>query len=195
MVLSFDSLRSRKKTDRLIFRENGNLKQFFDLTADRSFILNDGKTDEESLINVIRYLNPVVVIDESHRATSDLSVETLKALNPSFILDLTATPRKNSNIISIIGAERLKAENMVKLPIVVYNQKTKNDVMVSALTLQRKLELQALELEKQGGKYIRPIVLFQAEPRSKSDTQTFEKIKKDLEKDKKDQHGMNKHLG
>jgi type III restriction enzyme len=180
MVLSFDSLRSRKKTDRLIFRENGNLKQFFDLTADRSFLLDDGLTDEESLINVIRYLNPVVVIDESHRAASDLSVETLKALNPSFILDLTATPRNNSNIISIIGAERLKAENMVKLPIVVYNQKTKNDVIVSALTLQRKLELQAIALEEQGGKYIRPIVLFQAEPKSKADTQTFEKIKKDL---------------
>jgi len=180
MVLSFDSLRSRKKTDRVIFRENGALKQFFDLTNDRSFLLDDGKTEEESLINVIRYLNPVVVIDESHRAASDLSVETLKALNPSFILDLTATPRKNSNIISIIGAERLKAENMVKLPIVVYNQKTKNDVMVSALTLQRKLELQALAMEKKGGKYIRPIVLFQAEPKSKKDTQTFEKIKKDL---------------
>lgn len=180
MVLSFDSLRSRKKTDRLIFRENGALKQFFDLTPDRSFLLDDGKTEEESLINVIRYLNPVVVIDESHRAASDLSVDTLKALNPSFILDLTATPRKNSNIISIIGAERLKAENMVKLPIVVYNQKTKNDVIVSALTLQRKLELQAIEAEKQGGKYIRPIVLFQAEPKSSSDTQTFEKIKKDL---------------
>jgi type III restriction enzyme len=180
MVLSFDSLRSRKKTDRLIFRENGALKQFFDLTPDRSFLLEDGLTEEESLINVIRYLNPVVVIDESHRAASDLSVDTLKALNPSFILDLTATPRKNSNIISIIGAERLKAENMVKLPIVVYNQKTKNDVIVSALTLQRKLELQAIALEKQGGEYIRPIVLFQAEPKSKSDTETFEKIKKDL---------------
>ncbi len=180
LILSFDSLRSRKKTDRLIFRENGNLKQFFDITADRSFILNDGKTEEESLINVIRYLKPVIVIDESHRAASDLSIETLKALNPSFILDLTATPRKNSNIISIIGAERLKEENMVKLPIVVYNQKSKNDVIISALTLQCKLELQASALEKKGGEYIRPIVLFQAEPKSRTDTQTFEKIKKDL---------------
>jgi len=51
--------------------------------------------------NVLRYLNPVLVVDESHNAESDLSVDMLKNLNPSFILDLTATPKDNSNIISL----------------------------------------------------------------------------------------------
>ena len=35
--------------------------------------------------------------------------------------------------------------------------------------VQRKLELQAKEEEKRGGKYIRPIVLFQAQPRNGKD--------------------------
>jgi len=51
--------------------------------------------------DVLCYLNPVLVVDESHNAESDLSVDMLKNLNPSFILDLTATPKDNSNIISL----------------------------------------------------------------------------------------------
>ena len=68
-------------------------------------------------MNIIRSLNPVVVVDESHNAETDLSVEMLQNLNPSFILDLTATPRNNSNIISFVDAFELKKENMVKLPV------------------------------------------------------------------------------
>ena len=48
------------------------------------------------------------------------------------------------------------------------------------MQLQRKLELQAIEDEKNGGKYIRPIVLFQAQPRNAEDNTTFEKLKEKL---------------
>ena len=52
---------------------------------DPSVLLAD--TDETALIQVIRYLNPVVIVDESHHATSDLSVEMLQNFNPSFVFD------------------------------------------------------------------------------------------------------------
>lgn len=39
--------------------------------------------DASALINVIRRLRPVVVVDESHNAESQLSVEMMKNLNPS----------------------------------------------------------------------------------------------------------------
>ena len=45
-----------------------------------------------------------IVVDESHNAESDLSVDMLNALNPSFVLDLTATPKDNSNIVSLVPA-------------------------------------------------------------------------------------------
>ena len=37
------------------------------------------------------------------------------------VLDLTATPKKESNIISYVDAVQLKNEHMVKLPVIVYN--------------------------------------------------------------------------
>jgi type III restriction enzyme len=40
--------------------------------------------------------------------------------------------------------------------------------------------LQAKEEEKNGGRYIRPIVLFQAQPKNASDNTTFEKLKEKL---------------
>ncbi len=171
LVFSFDSLRARNKEDRKVFQENSNLLTFETLI---------GKNNDITLGEVIKQLNPVVIVDESHNAESELSVEMLKGLNPCFILDLTATPRNNSNIISFIDALELKKENMVKLPVIVYNHQDKTEVINSALQLQKKLELQAKEEEKKGGKYIRPIVLFQAQPRNAEDNTTFEKLKEKL---------------
>ena len=171
MIFSFDSLRARNKEDRKVFQENGNLQSFENLL---------GQNTDITLGEVIKYLNPVVVVDESHNAESDLSVDMLKEINPSFILDLTATPRNNSNIISFIDALELKKENMVKLPVIVYNHQDKTEVINSALQLQKRLELQAKEEEKKGGKYIRPIVLFQAQPKNADDNTTFEKLKEKL---------------
>ena len=170
IVLSFDSLRARKKEDRKLYQENGNLADF--------------EVDEEvvSVISVLRSLKPVVIVDESHNAETDLSVEMLQNLSPSFILDLTATPRNNSNIISFVSAAQLKKNNMVKLPVVVQNQRDKTDVLSNALNFQKQLEEMAKTEEKNGGSYIRPIVLFQAEPKNADDATTFQDIKNKLVK-------------
>ncbi len=156
-VLSFDSIRTANKEGRKVFEQNGSLQSFETLL---------GKDEEISLMKVMQYLNPMVVVDESHNAETELSVDMLKEFNPCFILDLTATPRKNSNIVSFIDALELKKENMVKLPVIVYNHQDKTEVINSSLQLQKRLELQAIEEEKKGGKYIRPIVLFQAQPKN-----------------------------
>ncbi len=173
MVFSFDSLRAKNKEDRKVFQENGNLQSFENLL---------GKDSEITLGAVIKYLNPLVVVDESHNAESDLSVEMLKEVNPCFVLDLTATPRKNSNIVSFIDALELKRENMVKLPVIVYNHQDKTEVINSALQLQKRLELQAVDEEKKGGKYIRPIVLFQAQPKNGKDFLNEEEEKSNVQK-------------
>lgn len=177
-VLSYDSLRSNNKESRKVYQENGNLSQFTRFHSSPETLLED--VDDSALIQVINQLSPIVIVDESHNATSDLSIEMIVNLNPSFVLDLTATPRKNSNIISIVDALELKKENMVKLPVIVYNRKKPKDVLIDAIDLRNNLEKMALQNEDKGGKYIRPIVLFQAEPKGKEDSQTFEKLKKDL---------------
>jgi len=180
MVLSFASLRIKNKEDRKLYQENGSLLSFFEGEPDKSSYLNKPGVDEMSLINVIRQLNPVCIVDESHNAESDLSVDMLKDLNPSFILDLTATPRDNSNVITVADSMALKKENMVKLPVVVYNHNRTEDVIESAINLQKNLEKIAKANEANGENYIRPIVLFQAQSKGNVDNITFQKLKEKL---------------
>ena len=106
VVMSFDSLKANNKENRKAFQENGYLASF--LNDDSEVVEPLEGTDPSALINVMRSLKPVVVVDESHNAESNLSVDMLRNLNPSFIFDLTATPRDNSNIISYVDALRLK---------------------------------------------------------------------------------------
>ena len=177
-VLSYDSFRTSKKEGRKAYQENGNLTSFSQFRAGSDSLLED--TDETALIQVIRKLNPVIIVDESHHATSTLSKDMLKNFNPCFVLDLTATPKTGSNIISIVDAIKLKKEEMVKLPVIVYNRKQQDEVFISAISLRQKLESIAKKEQDNGGKYIRPIVLFQAQPRNSEDSTTYEKIKAQL---------------
>ena len=177
-VLSYDSFRTNNKEGRKAYQQNGNLALFSKFFNDPGILLAD--TDETALIQVIRHLNPVVIVDESHHASTRLSKEMLQNFNPSFVLDLTATPRNESNIISYVDALQLKKENMVKLPVIVYNRRTQSDVISDAITIRNKLEAEAERERQQTGRYIRPIVLLQAEPRGHDDNTTFDRIKKIL---------------
>lgn len=179
-ILSFDSLRinSDRRYDRKIYQENGNLASFAAFYKDDDILL--AGTPETALIQVLRHLRPVVVVDESHNATSALSVEMLNNIYPSFILELTATPRKSSNVLSYVDARALKNENMVKLPVIVYKRASRESVIADAIQFRGRLEQKALEEEAATGDYIRPIVLFQAQPKNNRDNTTFDKIKEIL---------------
>lgn len=177
-VLSVQSFAANNKDGRRVYRENENLAEYAKL-YDTMTKRVEG-SDETGLIQVLSYLNPLVIIDESHNFEANLRVDMLKAINPCFILDLTATPRKKSNIISFVDAIKLKRANMVKLPVIVYNHRSTNDVISSAIQMQRSLEQKAVAMEADGGRYIRPIVLFQAQPKTDDDNVTFDKIKSKL---------------
>ncbi len=176
-VLSYGSLRidSKKKDVRKVFQENGNLLRFAERFQDRAALL--AGAPDTALIQVLRSLEPVVVVDESHNAGSKLSVEMLNNLNPSFVLDLTATPRKNSNVISYVNAVELKKEHMVKLPVVVYNRQSRQTVIQDAIQLRASIERQAKAEAAEGGAYVRPIVLFQAQPKLNEESETFDKLR------------------
>lgn len=179
-VLSYDSLRikSKKKDIRKVYQENGNLNRFAVELPYREARLEN--TPDTALMQVLRQLTPVTVVDESHNAGSDLSTQMLNNLNPSFVLDLTATPRKNSNILVYVDARELKKENMVKLPVIVYHRQNRQSVIQDAIQLRGNLEQQAKVEAAAGGPYIRPIVLFQAQPNSNKDSETFDRLKEKL---------------
>lgn len=176
VVMSFDSFRIRNKEGRKVYQENGNLQQFAKFIISPETLI-DG-IDDTALIQVLNQLSPVIIVDESHHTTGELSVEMLNNLNPCFILDLTATPRANSNIISYVDAAQLKAENMVKLPVIVYNRPSQEEVIADAIDLRNKLD--ELAQTNTNGRYLRPIVLFQAQPRHAENKDTFDKLKERL---------------
>ncbi len=178
MVLSYDSFRTNKKEGRKAFQENSNLAAFAKVLGKPDNPIENA--DETALFQVINHLNPLVIVDESHHARSNLSLEMLENFNPCFVLDLTATPKKESNVISYVDAVQLKRENMVKLPVIVYNRENQKEVLVDAIDLRDRLEELAVAEQRETGRYLRPIVLFQAEPKGKEDATTFEKIRDSL---------------
>lgn len=178
MVLSYDSFRSAKKEGRKAYQANGNLASFATALGVPDQPIENA--DETALFQVINQLNPVVIVDESHHATSNLSTEMLMNFNPAFILDLTATPKKQSNIISYVDALELKNENMVKLPVIAYNRSSQAEVVTDAIDLRQSLEAAAAQQLAQGGRYIRPIVLFQAQPKIGEEAISFEKLRDKL---------------
>lgn len=178
MVLSYDSFRGRSKEVLKAYRENSNLAAFAKVLGKPDSPIE--KADETALFQIINQLNPLVVVDESHHARSELSLEMLENFNPCFVLDLTATPKKESNIISYVDAVQLKNEHMVKLPVIVYNRDSQSEVLIDAIDLRNKLEEIADAEYTKTGKYIRPIALFQAQPKGKEDATTFEKLRDKL---------------
>lgn len=177
MVLSYDSFRGRKEQLKAK-QENSNLAPMAKALGAPAYPVEDA--DETALIQVINQLSPLVIVDESHHARSTLSKEMLQNFNPCFVLDLTATPTKESNILCYVDAVALKRENMVKLPVIVYNRDSQQEVMADAIDLRNRLEQYASAEQEKTGLYIRPIVLFQAQPKGKEDSTTFEKLKDKL---------------
>lgn len=174
-VLSFDSLRSRKKEDRRLYRPNTTMQNFcLDLRYEESPIKD---ADIDSVMVGLYSLSPLVIVDESHNTGSPLSHEMLENLNPSMILDMTATPLAESNVISYVTTTQLKKENMVKIPVILYGRNDYKDVIRTARDIRIELEKLAKSEEMKGGQYIRPIVLFQAQSKTKEDANTFDRVK------------------
>lgn len=178
-VLSVQSFATRNAEGRKVYRENGHLFEWTRYYTPETPIVEE--SDETGLIQVLAHLRPIVIIDESHNFHAELREEVMRQLHPRFILNLTATPRQDSNIISSVDAMRLKEEEMVKLPVVVYNFSQEDEVVRAAVAYQRSLEQRALEAERaRGAMYVRPIVLLQAQPHTGEERLTYDKIKEQL---------------
>ena len=176
-VLSYDSFRGRRESLKAK-RENSALSAFADVLGKPESPIEDA--DETALLQIINQLSPLVIVDESHHAKSTLSMEMLRNFNPRFVLELTATPKKESNVFCYVDAAQLKRESMVKLPVIVYNRDSQTQVLTDAIDLRRKLEELAERERETSDRYIRPIVLFQAQPRVKENSATFEKLREKL---------------
>ncbi|WP_287221357.1 DEAD/DEAH box helicase family protein [Mesorhizobium sp.] len=114
-----------------------------------------------TLANVLRIVQPVVVLDEAHNAVSELGRRTLAKLNPRFILELTATPTAHSNVLVDVQGRALRDEEMIKLPVnvAVDIRGRWQDTLQAALDKLNELQAGADVYRGESGNYIRPILI------------------------------------
>lgn len=157
---------------RKVYAHHEDLEPHFSQITDRNPHLEkfeDGPNKGQvkfSFANLLAYLRPLVIIDEAHNASSSLSVEVLQRLHPSCIIEFTATPASNSNILHHVSAAELKAEEMIKLPIILTEHSNWQEAVYASIRTREKLQ----QLAANDTQFIHPIVLFQAEDRDKEIT-------------------------
>ncbi len=182
IVATLQAFRVDDTGGRKVYQDSGALMDHFSgLTTEQGERLEKVEGSERpiaSLCNVLRLHRPMVIVDEAHNARTPLSFETLQRFNPSLILELTATPELDrnpekdiypSNILFHVSAAELKAEEMIKLPIHLQTDTDWKKVIGQALDCQQALENAAQAERSDTGEYIRPIVLFQAQSKSRTD--------------------------
>ncbi|PIP86638.1 hypothetical protein COW82_01010 [Candidatus Campbellbacteria bacterium CG22_combo_CG10-13_8_21_14_all_43_18] len=167
VISSLEAFRKEKSLQNKykVYQENGTLLTHFENIDEPDYLERDSEGSViNSLANVVRLSNSLIVIDEGHKTTTKLSIDFLKDLNPSFIVEYTATPRSESNILVEIHASELKDEQMVKIPIVLESSAQWQNSVTRGIEKRIELEKDAKKIK---GEYIRPIALLQAQPKSK----------------------------
>ena len=182
LMLMLPSANRQNKETLKVFRDAGGYTDFF--PAEDNYPAQEellkkitnldcfGEKDEvfqrqikTSLGNTLKVLKPLVVIDEGHRAYGENARNTVRNFNPSFILELSATPPEGSNELVKITGRELHEEEMIKLDIHLTNKTSLDwkDTMLASFEKQNQLEKLAKEYEENTGEYIRPICLIQVE--------------------------------
>lgn len=150
-----------------VYRNNEHLQECLDgcaLEDGMEPLDNDPTKPKFSFANLIIRQHPLMIVDEVHKFMAKLSKKTLEGLRPRGVLELTATPTINNNLLYNVRASELYDEEMVKLPIdLVPFANDWSQCVLAALEKRDALEAVANKAVADGdGKYLRPILLFQA---------------------------------
>ena len=191
MLLMLQSANRWTQDSLKIFQERGDVHGFFpaegeqqshkaalELTPNLSAYTDFFPMVKDSLGNALRVIRPIVVLDEGHRAISNLAFRTLYGFNPCFVLELTATPRdvqprggsnpregRYANLLVEITGRELDREGMIKMPLNL-NPRQGHDwkaTLNAATAKLDNLDRDAGHLRANIGRYIRPIMLIQVE--------------------------------
>lgn len=197
MLLMLQSANRQTRESLKMFQDRGDVHGFFpdegDQEAHRKVLEMTPNLDaygklaeadtlwpmiKDSLGNALRLIRPVVVMDEGHRAISELAFKTLYGFNPCFVLELTATPkdvaatggrnprpaRPANVLVEVLGIE-LDREGMIKMPLNLDPRQTADwkATLAAALDRLNALDRDAQRLQAEKGRYIRPILLVQVE--------------------------------
>jgi type III restriction enzyme len=180
VVSTIQSFNVKEKTQRNVYSFDENFSRHFqgltpqqeasldkvtaaDIAAQPYLTDGDLGRVKASMANWLTLHRPLVIIDEAHNNRTDQAFRTLKNLHPACVVEMTATPANDSNVLYHVGASALQRADMVKLPIVLMEHPNGwKDAVRDAILTRDRLEL----LAAKEAEYIRPVLLFQAEPKN-----------------------------
>ncbi len=182
LMLMLPSANRKNRETLKIFQDSGAFTEFFppeDNYKDNEELLKQipnldffgeegvvfGRTLKTSMGNALKVLQPIIIIDEGHKAYSENARNTIRNFNPKMLVELSATPPNKTNKLVKITGRELNEEEMIKLDIHLNNKSSLDwkDTMLCSIEKRKQLEEKADEYRQNGGAYIRPINLIQAE--------------------------------
>ncbi len=172
VVGTIQALRVSNTEGRKVYAHNENLEPHFSSVSPATPDLeraNEGTQKGDikfSFANLMHIHRPLMIVDEAHKAVTGLTRDMQQRVNPCAIVEFSATPQRNSNTLFNVSAQELKAEEMIKLPIMLAEHSTWQNAVNGAVNSRAALE----DTAKKDKEYIRPIVLFQAQQRGEEVT-------------------------
>ena len=151
LLLMLPSANRETKEQLRMFRDSGGFDRFFpaddDAAGHRALLERVpnldtfdgggfwGRQIKTSLGNTLRVLRPMIVLDEGHKAYSRNAKATLEGFNPSLIVELSATPTAEANVLIEIFGRDLHAEQMIKLDLHIRNRSSTSwkDTLLAAI--------------------------------------------------------------
>ncbi|TWI01784.1 type III restriction enzyme [Luteimonas cucumeris] len=178
VIATVAALRVENQDGRKVYEYHEDLEPHFAGSTRQLDYLEKGADGKAlaSFANLLKLHGSLVIMDEAHNATTPLSYTVYERLGPRVVVELTATPDvASSNVLVSVSAFELKAENMIKFPVVLKEHKDDWHSAVGSAVARRK-SLAKIALDEP--EYIRPILLIQAE--SSRGVATVEEVKRHL---------------
>lgn len=168
VVATIQTLRIKNTEGRKVYAHNEELEPHFSFLSGNAQGLETlaGGDVKYSFANLMHLHRPLMIVDEAHNAVTGLTREMKRRVNPAAIIEFSATPRTRSNILYSVSALELKREEMIKLPIILSEHDSWPSAVTSAIARRSSLAEAALN----DPRHIRPIVLFQAQPKNQEVT-------------------------
>lgn len=182
LILMLPAANRESREQLRMFRDSGGFDRFFPPETDvkaHAELLKEipnldtfddhpafwGRQIKTSLGNTLRLLRPLIIMDEGHKAYGRLARETLEGFNPCLLLELSATPPAESNVLVEISGRELLEEEMIKLDLHLADSASPNwkDTLLAAVEHRDRLEQEANEYRAETHHSIRPICLVQVE--------------------------------
>ena len=168
VVGTIQTLRVSNTEGRKVYTHHEELEPHFSTLSGRSSgleTLAEGGV-KFSFANLMHLHQPLMIVDEAHNAVTGLTREMQKRVNPAAIIEFSATPRSKSNILYSVSAQELKRAQMIKLPIILSEHDSWQNAVNGAIAARSSLAEKAWD----DPSHIRPLVLFQAQPKNQEVT-------------------------